>query len=38
MRSDIKSLLGKMYEAIKMLALLCVVIFVVCVAMLDVLR
>ena len=38
MRSEIRSLLGKIYEAIKMLALLCVVIFVVCVVMLDVLR
>jgi len=38
MRSEIRSLLGKIYEAIKMLALLCVVIFVDCVIMLDILR
>ena len=38
MRSEIRSLLGKIYEAIKMSALLCVVIFVICVVMLDVLR
>jgi len=38
MRSEIRSLLGKIYDAIKMLALLCVVIFVICVVLLDVLR
>ena len=38
MRSEIRSLLGKIYEAIKMLALLCVIIFVVCVVMLDILK
>ena len=38
MRSEMRSLLGKIYEAIKMLALLCVVIFVVCVVILYILR
>ena len=38
LRSEIRSLLGKIYEAIKMLALLCVIIFVICVVMFDVLR
>ena len=38
MKSEIRSLLGKICEAIMMLALLFIVIFVVCVVMLDILR
>ena len=38
MRTKIRSMLSKIYDGIKILALLCVVIFVVCIVMLGVLK